>query len=288
MTKDGERSIEQVKLGDFVLAKNPDTGEMAYKEVDLLFQKEITESWNITVGNELITTTDEHPFWIHSKGWVVAKDLVVGDLFETSDGSYLAVDKIEVKAQHTTVYNFRVKDFHTYYVSNLKILTHNSSCPDYKNNVTGKRSATINSGTNSARLANALESVGFTRPDPDYSRGIQNWEAHHIIPAGESFPSAISAREILKEFHIDVNSPTNGVWLPKNPGEAFTSVEWSDSIASHNGRHIEAYYIYVDQKLQTAVNRGGTDEQITVRIEQTIEEIRQELLTGKIKLHSYN
>ncbi|OAS16045.1 polymorphic toxin-type HINT domain-containing protein [Paenibacillus oryzisoli] len=127
LTQDGELSIEQVKLGDYVLAKNPDTGEMAYKEVDLLFQKEITESWNITVGSELITTTDEHPFWIHSKGWVVAKDLIVGDLFETSDGSYLAIDKIEVKEQHTTVYNFRVKDFHTYYVSNLKILTHNSN-----------------------------------------------------------------------------------------------------------------------------------------------------------------
>ncbi|RTE11330.1 hypothetical protein EJQ19_02610 [Paenibacillus whitsoniae] len=128
LTQDGERSIEQVQLGDFVLAKNPDTGEMAYKEVDLLFQKEITESWNITVGDELITTTDEHPFWIHNKGWVVAKDLVVGDLFETSDGSYLAIDKIEIKEQHTMVYNFRVKDFHTYYVSNLKILTHNSDC----------------------------------------------------------------------------------------------------------------------------------------------------------------
>ncbi|RTE11188.1 hypothetical protein EJQ19_02550 [Paenibacillus whitsoniae] len=123
--------MEQVQIGDMVLAKNSDTGEMAYKEVDLLFQKEITESWNITVGNELITTTDEHPFWIHSKGWVVSKDLVVGDLFETSDGSYLAVDKIEVKEQHTTVYNFRVKDFHTYYVSNLKILTHNSNCPQF-------------------------------------------------------------------------------------------------------------------------------------------------------------
>ncbi|MCD1261187.1 hypothetical protein B5M42_020520 [Paenibacillus athensensis] len=50
-------------------------------------------------------------------------------MVETSDGSYLAVDKIEVKTQHAIVYNFAVADFHTYYVSNLKILTHNSWCP---------------------------------------------------------------------------------------------------------------------------------------------------------------
>jgi hypothetical protein len=33
-----------------------------------------------------------------------------------------------VKSTPTTVYNFTVKDFHTYFVSNLKIWTHNS-CP---------------------------------------------------------------------------------------------------------------------------------------------------------------
>ncbi|CAI8968409.1 hypothetical protein EMIT07CA2_50397 [Brevibacillus sp. IT-7CA2] len=35
----------------------------------------------------------------------------------------------EVKTEHATVYNFMVKDFHTYFVSNLKIWTHNS-CVD--------------------------------------------------------------------------------------------------------------------------------------------------------------
>ncbi|SDZ27230.1 intein C-terminal splicing region [Thermoactinomyces sp. DSM 45892] len=60
------------------------------------------------------------------EGWVPAKDLRKGDLFETDKGKKLAVDKIVKKKQKATVYNFKVKDFHTYYVSNLKVLTHNT------------------------------------------------------------------------------------------------------------------------------------------------------------------
>lgn len=106
--------------------EDDETGKITYKEVEWLFQREVEETYNITVGSEVITTTDEHPFWIVEKCWVKAKDLVVGDVLTTSKGKELAIDKIEVKKEHNTVYNFKVKDFHTYFVSNLGIWTHNS------------------------------------------------------------------------------------------------------------------------------------------------------------------
>jgi hypothetical protein len=102
---------------------------MAYKEVEWLFQRDVEETYNITVGGEVITTTDEHPFWIVGKGWVEAQYLALGDVLTTSDGRELAIARIEVKQEHTTVYNFKVKDFHTYFVSNLGIWTHNK-CGD--------------------------------------------------------------------------------------------------------------------------------------------------------------
>jgi hypothetical protein len=126
LTDEGEKPIEEIEVGDKVLAKDDETGEMAYKEVEWLFQRDVEETYNITVGDEVITTTDEHPFWIVGKGWVEAKNLVVGDILITSDGKELAIEKIEVKKEHVTVYNFKVKDFHTYFVSNLGIWTHNS------------------------------------------------------------------------------------------------------------------------------------------------------------------
>ncbi|NEW09154.1 hypothetical protein GK047_24575 [Paenibacillus sp. SYP-B3998] len=41
----GEKSIEDVQVGDKVLSKNTDTGEQAYKEVEQLFQKEVSETY---------------------------------------------------------------------------------------------------------------------------------------------------------------------------------------------------------------------------------------------------
>ncbi len=129
-TDEGEKPIEDIEVGDKVLAKDDETGEMAYKEVEWLFQRDVEEIYNITVGGEVITTTDEHPFWIVGKGWVKSKDVLVGDILTTSNGKELAIEKIEVKKEHATVYNFMVKDYHTYFVSNLGIWTHNSCLPD--------------------------------------------------------------------------------------------------------------------------------------------------------------
>uniref|UniRef100_UPI0003635C20 polymorphic toxin-type HINT domain-containing protein n=1 Tax=Paenibacillus sp. OSY-SE TaxID=1196323 RepID=UPI0003635C20 len=120
------KPIEDIEVGDMVLAKDDETGEMAYKEVEWLFQRDVEETYNITVGSEDITTTDEHPFWLVGKGWVEAQYLAVGDVLTTSDGKELAIEKIEVKKEHATVYNFKVKDFHTYFVSNLGLWTHNA------------------------------------------------------------------------------------------------------------------------------------------------------------------
>ncbi|MED1919775.1 polymorphic toxin-type HINT domain-containing protein, partial [Bacillus thuringiensis] len=124
LTDEGEKPIEEIEVGDKVLAKDDETGEMAYKEVEWLFQRDVEATYNITVSGEVITTTDEHPFWIVGKGWVESKNLAVGDVLTTSDGKELAIEKIEVKEEHKTVYNFKVKDFHTYFVSNLGIWTH--------------------------------------------------------------------------------------------------------------------------------------------------------------------
>lgn len=55
-----------------------------------------------------------------------SQHLAVGNVLTTSNGKELAIEKIEVKKEHVTVYNFKVKDFHTYFVSNLGIWTHNA------------------------------------------------------------------------------------------------------------------------------------------------------------------
>ncbi len=53
------------------------------------------------------------------KGWVEAKDLVVGSLLQAGDGRVVDVDKIEKREGPFEVYNFKVEGIPTYFVSEL-------------------------------------------------------------------------------------------------------------------------------------------------------------------------
>lgn len=133
-TKQGQKPIEDIEIGDEVLSKNEDTGEVAYKSVTNLFKKTITETYNIVIGNETITTSNYHPFYVQGQGWTFAKDLRSDDLLVDDNGQTLKIDDIIVKKETKVVYNFEVVDFHTYFVSNLGVWTHNSACDIAFNN----------------------------------------------------------------------------------------------------------------------------------------------------------
>ncbi|EPY14885.1 polymorphic toxin-type HINT domain-containing protein [Paenibacillus alvei] len=132
LTDDGEKNIEDIGVGDMVLAKdenNPD-GELDYKEVTGLYRNQRDDIIKLNVGEQIIETTDNHPFWVEGKGWVFADELQVGDKLQKSDGSNLTIDTVEfVKLNEpVTVYNFTVADFHTYFVTDLAIWVHNTNC----------------------------------------------------------------------------------------------------------------------------------------------------------------
>ncbi len=132
LTKDGEKSIEDIQIGDLVLAKDEETGDQDYKEVEWLYERDVDAIYEIQIGNETIETTNEHPFWIIGEGWVEAKNLVAGDLLETNDGNTIRIDTIEIVQKQETVYNFKVQDYHFYYVSDIGIWTHNSCKKTYQ------------------------------------------------------------------------------------------------------------------------------------------------------------
>ena len=87
--------------------------------------------YNIKIGEETIQATADHPFFI-SGHWLRVAELKVGDSVKAYDGSNLAIEQITVAPGRTTVYNFEVEDYHTYYVSNTKVLVHNNGPCDVK------------------------------------------------------------------------------------------------------------------------------------------------------------
>ncbi|MEG4529780.1 polymorphic toxin-type HINT domain-containing protein, partial [Microcoleus sp. D2_18a_D3] len=127
LTVDGIKNIEDIQVGDWVIADDPTTpGEIEARQVLNTFVRETDALVDLYVDGEVISTTGEHPFWVSDKGWVEAKDLVVGSLLQTADGRSIDVDKIEKQEGKFEVYNFSVEDFHTYFVSDWGILVHNA------------------------------------------------------------------------------------------------------------------------------------------------------------------
>ncbi|WP_343224490.1 polymorphic toxin-type HINT domain-containing protein [Paenibacillus sp. ACRRX] len=124
-TDEGLKVIEDIQVGDKVLAKSEETGETAYKAVEETFNRTADEVYVIEVKQEKITTTEEHPFWIEGKGWVEAGDLSVGDKLVDRDGQEYPIESITVRTEPTKVYNFRVQGYHNYFVTDLRIWTHN-------------------------------------------------------------------------------------------------------------------------------------------------------------------
>lgn len=126
-TEEGRKPIEEIEVGDKVLAYDEETGEQAYKEVVRLFRNQTKEWYHVFVNGEEIVCTGGHPFYVIGKGFVPAKELKETDLLELADCTAVFIEKITIETLETpeTTYNFEVADFHTYYVSDSKVLVHN-------------------------------------------------------------------------------------------------------------------------------------------------------------------
>ena len=90
---------------------------------------------HLTVNGEEIVTTVDHPFYVNNRGFVNAGELKVGDELLDLSGNVLLLESFEIELtdEPTTVYNFQVEDFHTYYVGENGVWVHNLNCKLIKN-----------------------------------------------------------------------------------------------------------------------------------------------------------
>ena len=138
LTKDGNKNIEEIKVGDEVWAYDEDTGKKALKKVVHLFQNK-TRKWVhlfFKLENdekEEIVCTEDHPFYVKNIGWINAINLVANDkiLLYNNDIAVLHSKEIEELEKEETTYNFEVEDYHTYYVGENQLLVHNKCVGTY-------------------------------------------------------------------------------------------------------------------------------------------------------------
>ncbi|MYT26435.1 hypothetical protein GTW69_40270 [Streptomyces sp. SID7760] len=134
MSDGSTKKIEDVDVGDQVLATDPRSGESAPHEVTQLIRSQglrdlNTLSIEMPSGVEELTATRDHPFWSPSVGgWVHAGDVSPGTTLLTDQGAEVRVSANRAFTEFVKTYNFTVSDVHTYYVlaGETPILVHNS------------------------------------------------------------------------------------------------------------------------------------------------------------------
>lgn len=139
MADGSTKPIQEVQIGDKVLATDPTTGETGSRDVtDLIAGTGDKELVKITVDTDgtagdqtdVLTSTAGHPFWVDDRGiWLDAKDLRPGDDLRASDGTRFEVIKTAIRSEYRNLYNFTVDGLHTYYVGSIGsrgVLVHNS------------------------------------------------------------------------------------------------------------------------------------------------------------------
>ena len=157
-TSEGDKTIEDIQVGDYVWAQDVETGEKALKKVTEVFEKETSILVHVTIGEEVINTTQTHPFYVEGKGYVEAAELKVGDVLSGLDGLEVKVEKVEIEYlnEPVKVYNFTVEDWHNYFVSDSSVLVHNANCGD----VSYKRPTKFRKGTRDKVWDSAKNSNG--------------------------------------------------------------------------------------------------------------------------------
>ena len=143
LTPNGSVAIEDLKPGDVVLSRDQDdvNGEIAPQVIEKTFIRE-GELWNLQINGQSIRVTANHPLFVEGKGWIPAGEVVKGDRLATIhqlvtaqtreiwnenspnaaaepdswECDWQEIESCESTGEVTTVYNFRVANWHTYFV----------------------------------------------------------------------------------------------------------------------------------------------------------------------------
>jgi pretoxin HINT domain-containing protein len=131
------KSIEDVKVGDKVVATDPKTGKTRLEPVIAAFSGiAYTNLVQITVDTDgkrghrtgVITATEHHKFWDPThRQWTRADRLIRGATLRTPAGTRVKVVRVSFGPGHPVVLDLTVADVHTYYVEadGTPVLVHN-------------------------------------------------------------------------------------------------------------------------------------------------------------------
>jgi RHS repeat-associated protein len=154
MADGSQKSIDMVKVGDKVLASDPETGQARAEPVVQVIRHSGDHNMVLIslADGSALDSTDGHPIWdATTEQFTDAAHLQVGDKIETSTGELLAVTALTTYAADLTAYNLQIDQIHTYYAGTTPVLVHNS-CGMLGENGTQVTSKTLTPGNRDYRI----------------------------------------------------------------------------------------------------------------------------------------
>lgn len=203
-------------VGDYVWAWDEETSEKSLRRVTETYINQTSELVHVFVGGEEIVTTPTHPFYSPVKGWTDAAQLRAGDILVLVNGEYVVVEKVqhEILESPINVYNFQVAGDHTYYVSDIGVLTHNSCNHNSKWNAE-RRSYWKSQGSSYSNFTDELSESGtYYLTERNWNRMLsgkapigtdgRSVQLHHVEGIVNNFKNYVEilASEHSKNFKI--------------------------------------------------------------------------------------
>ena len=130
LSENGLINIEDIKKGMKVYSYNEETKQVEVNEVKNTFINYVDyDMYKIYIENEIIESTNKHPYYIKNRGWIEARDLQIGDILITPENKEIEIKNIEIVKyvgnKLKEVYNIEVNNNHNYFVGENKVLVHN-------------------------------------------------------------------------------------------------------------------------------------------------------------------
>ncbi|WP_051795058.1 polymorphic toxin-type HINT domain-containing protein [Kibdelosporangium aridum] len=237
MADGSAKPIAKVKIGDQVLATDPETGQRAAKTVTAVMVHGDMVQDLVTEDGATVTTTRDHRFWNETdREWQRADQLDPGDSLLTATGERVEVKGFRAGTQQVTAaYNLTVQDLHTYHVmvGAKPVLVHNE-CPEFKIGRRYEDEVTLSDGKVylvSARVVYdyddtiVLDGVDFVPADMSV-----NWEENRKkLPQGEIWGLVLNR------------------YLPKAKEQGYANLEFSFTRTTGNPDHRGRYKIPTDR-----------------------------------------
>jgi hypothetical protein len=124
-TATGKKAIQELAIGDRVLAYNLNRGQIVESCILRSHRSEVNEIFELHFdGDDVICATREHPFYVKDKGWTRVVDLVQGDACLGRGNQWVTLVRSACISSSVQVYNISTENEGNFFVGNHGVLVH--------------------------------------------------------------------------------------------------------------------------------------------------------------------